>query len=180
MFKKHIIFLSVFLFVFSIKAFPQIKATTSLKLNEPAPVFVIRNLENEDVFLRDYCGKLRKPWKNQKKHTIILSFFTTYCKPCLKEIPELETISQSYQDNHLKIFLINLKESKELVAKYISEKGFKLPVLLDRYGVVAKKYGVTSVPRVFIIDGDGKLIWMTKGYSENIGKQITTVLETQF
>ena len=170
----------ILLNLLSLNAFSQIKEIDTLKINDPAPRFILRNLAGNDIFIRDYCGELRQPWKNKVQHVVILSFFTTYCKPCLKEIPVLEEIVQKYKNNDLKVFLIDLKEKQEIVNKFVTEKKFKLPVLLDRYGVVAKKYKVTSVPRIFILSRDGKLIWMTRGYSENLGSELGKVLKQQF
>jgi thiol-disulfide isomerase/thioredoxin len=166
--------------LFAFNGFAQTRQTDSLRLEELAPRFVLRNLDDELIFLRDYCGQLRQPWKNKDKHLVILSFFTTYCKPCLKEIPQLETLIQRFNEKKLKIFLVNLKEDKALVKKYIAEKGFRLPVLLDKYGIVAQKYGVTSVPRIFLIDEDGRLIWMTQGYDPSLGANLTSFLEKHF
>jgi len=170
----------ILLTIIGSNVFAQPKTEPTLQLYDKAPTFVLRNLEGKDVFLRDYCGKLRQPWKNKIKHVVILSFFTTYCKPCLKEIPELEKIAAKYKDQNLKMFLINLRENKKLVQKYINEKGFSLPILLDRYSMIAKKYKVTSVPRIFIINNDGKLVWMTKGYDEKLGENVDDFLRNLF
>ena len=170
----------LFIHLFFTNAFSQHKEIDSLKINDPAPKFVVRNLNGENIFLRDYCGELRQPWKNKVQHVVILSFFTTYCKPCLKEISVLQKLLQRYQEKELKTFLINLKEDKEHVGKFVAEKKFNLPVLLDKYGVVAKKYDVTSVPRIFVISRKGKLIWKTRGFSENLDEELTKVLNEQF
>lgn len=177
--KKDIILHGLLFFLLTINISPWNKEKDSLKINEPAPLFVLRNLKGEAIFLRDYCGKLRQPWKNKKKHVVILSFFTTYCKPCLKEIPELERLTEIYRNKNLKAFLINLKEDRDLVNQFVNQKGIKLPVLLDRYGVVANKYGVTSVPRIFVINQDGRLVWMTRGYEGNFKEKLTKVLRSQ-
>ncbi|MBD3287846.1 redoxin domain-containing protein [candidate division KSB1 bacterium] len=151
-----------------------------LELNRSAPIFVLRDLNGNDVFLRDYCGDLRQPWKNKIQHVVILSFFTSYCQPCLKEIPILEKFAINYKDQDLKIFLLNLGESAETVQRYLNDKGFKLPVLLDKYAVVAKKYQVTSVPGIFVIDRAGNLIWKSKGYNPDLADSLDKVLEQQF
>ena len=145
-----------------------------------APIFALRDLQDNDVFIRDYCGELRQPWKNNEPQVVLLSFFTTYCQPCLKEFPILIKLSQKFIHQNLKILLVDLKEDKKRVQKFATEQGIKLPVLLDRYGVVAKKYGVTSVPRIFVINEQGKLIWMTKGFSPSLEHDLMQLLNSKF
>ena len=98
--KKFLAHLLLCSFYF-ITAFAQTKSQNSLQIRDLAPKFVLQNLKGEDVFIRNYCGQLRQPWKNKTKHVVFLSFFTTYCKPCLKEIPDLEKISTEYSDEDL-------------------------------------------------------------------------------
>jgi len=150
----------------------------TLQLNEPTPIFYLRSLENENVFLRDYCGELRQPWKNKTKHIVIISFFTTYCKPCLKEIPVLEEIYESFKTKNIAVFLIDLKEDHQLVKDFVQKQGIHLPILLDKYGIVAQKYEVTSVPRLFVINQEGMLIWQTSGYSENLKQELNQLLQS--
>lgn len=152
----------------------------SLKPGDAAPKFVLPSLEGKSVYLRDYCGKLRKPWTNKQKYVIILSFFASWCKPCMHEIPILENTLSDYSDKPVKAFLINLKEDEDLVKKLIQEKKFRFPVLLDKYAVVAEKYGVDTLPRLFVIDFNGKLIWMTAGYDENFELRLKSTLNKLF
>ncbi len=159
---------------------PSTPKDSVLKVGNPAPTFVLRDSTGADVFLRDFCGELRQPWKNKVKHVVILSFFATWCEPCLKEIPELEKLANEFRGRELKIFLVNLKEDRALVEKFYREKNITLPVLFDKYGIVAGKYHVDSLPRLFVIDREGKLLWQTIGYQENFSTTLRRILDGQF
>jgi cytochrome c biogenesis protein CcmG, thiol:disulfide interchange protein DsbE len=148
-----------------------------LKINQPAPTFVLKSLENKYVYLRDFCGELRPPTKNKKQHVVIVSFFASWCKPCLKEIVELKKILANFCNTNLKLFLIDLKENKSVVDKFVRQYNLPGTVLLDKYGVAAKKYGVTTLPRLFVINKNGLLVWKTKGYQTNLVDEITIVLK---
>ena len=89
-------------------------------------------------------------------------------------------IYEDFKMYNLKLFLIDLREKRENVRKFIEKNKIHLPVLIDKYGVVAKKYGVTSVPRIFAINREGKLIWKTKGYAENLNEKLRVVLQQEF
>ena len=153
-----------------------------LQVGEEAPTFYLRDLQGNDIFLRDFCGKaLRKPWKNKEKYAVVLSFFATWCVPCQKEIPLLHEIQQKYKDKNLKIILIDVGEKKEKVAPFIKEKGYTLPVLLDKYNVVAKKkYKVFALPHLFIIDQNGIIRLVKLGFKdrEHFEKIVIPVLDS--
>jgi len=137
----------------------------SLAVGTAAPPFSLQSLDGGYVFLRDYCGeKLRKPWLNKTKHVVVLSFFATWCVPCQREIPQLIKIQNLLKDQPVKFFLIDVGEKKSKVKPFIEEKGYTLPVLLDVYQVVAKKYGAHSLPRLVIVDKQGKVRLYHKGF----------------
>lgn len=174
---KYLIMIFILLTI-NFTAFAQQEKADKIKIGNPAPIFVLKSLDDNEVFLRDFCGDLRQPWKNKIQHVVIISFFATWCQPCMKEISELENVVANFKDKELKVFLIDLKEEKSVVQKFVTEKKFQSPVLLDKYGVVAQNYGVSSLPRLFVIDREGKIVWKTTGYQENIAKELTAILKT--
>ncbi len=156
--------------------------TMGLQVGEEAPTFYLRDLQGNDVFLRDFCGKsLRKPWKNKEKYVVVLSFFATWCVPCQKEIPLLHDLQQKYIDKNLKIILIDVGEKKDKVVPFIKEKGYTLPVLLDKYNMVAKKkYKVFALPYLFIIDQEGIIRLVKLGFKdrEDFEKKLIPILDS--
>ncbi|OQX96399.1 hypothetical protein B6I21_01095 [candidate division KSB1 bacterium 4572_119] len=150
---------------------------TELKVGDMSSTFFLKTLKGQDFFLRDYCGKLRQPWKNKTQHIVILSFFATWCKPCMEEIPILEKISHKYSDKNVKIFLVDVKEKKELVSKFIKDKNFQLPVLLDIYGVISKKYQVEKLPKLIIVNRDGRVAFIKDGFDKDINSILSFQLE---
>jgi len=140
--------------------------------NEPlcigcdAPTFSLPSIEDDYISLRDFCGeKLRKPWKNKTKHIIIISFFATWCEPCKKEIPHLEKLQNEFKDRPVKFFLVNVGEERQIVSKYLQEADVKIPVMLDRYQKTAEKYDALTLPRLYVIDQNGKIQRKQKGFS---------------
>jgi peroxiredoxin len=142
---------------------------TILQAGTKAPTFSLPTLDGERVALRTYCGDtLNKPQINPFRHIVILSFWATYCEPCKKEIPELMTIAQKYSADSVKIFCISIdKEGASKVSPVVTERKYTLPVLLDPYCKTAERYGVTSLPALFVIDPLGNISYSSSGYNEN-------------
>jgi cytochrome c biogenesis protein CcmG/thiol:disulfide interchange protein DsbE len=152
----------------------------SLKTGDMAPKFYLKTLEGESFFLTDWCGELRQPWKQNQKHVVLLSFFATWCQPCREEIPELENISRNYKERALKVFLVNFKENTEAVAPFKNKMNLEMPILLDKYGVAAKKYGVNNLPKLFLIDQAGKIKLIHEGYSADLQQTLNAEIARLF
>jgi len=178
---KKIIFILIFTSISSSVLFAGKAAVSPLKIGDKAPTFYLKDIKNNDVFLRDYCGqKLRKPWKNKEKYVVVLSFWATWCAPCQKEIPILQEIMDGYSGKNIKSFLIAVGEKKEKVAPFAQKKKFRLPVLLDMYSMVStKKYMVSALPRLFVIDQNGIIRHIEEGFEneQHLRKELKTVLD---
>ena len=152
----------------------------TIKIGALAPTFALKSLENEYIYLRDFCGELRPPIKDKKQQVVIISFFATWCEPCHKEIAELTEALGEFEKKAIKVLLINLKEEKSTVESFLKNRSYPGIILLDKYGMAAKNYGVTSIPRLFVVNKDGNLVWQTKGYQQDFKQEIRAVLKKLF
>ncbi len=143
-----------------------------------APSFSMPSLSGKRESLRIWCGKkLIKPYINDIHHTVIVSFWATYCKPCQKEIPELQKFYNKHKDENIKIFLISIDDKGAgVVVPFAEERDYRLPILFDPYKKTAERYGVKSLPALFVIDPDGIIQYASIGYKEEVPLEET--LET--
>jgi peroxiredoxin len=99
-----------------------------------APPFELNGLDGNNYSIAQWKGKL-----------IMIHFATTWCPFCNAEAPNLELLYQSYKDKGVQVLLIDVKESKELVAQSLQRFAFSFPVLLDPNGKVAASYAPAGV-----------------------------------
>lgn len=96
-------------------------------------------------------------------HYVLLDFWASWCGPCLREVPNVKAIYDKYHDKGFEIFGVSLDETagpwkaaikkNEMNWHHVSSlKGWNCPV--------AKRYNVTGIPRMYILDPDGKIIAM--------------------
>ena len=138
-----------------------------VNVGKEAPPFSLPDLSNEYVALRDLCGdKLRKPWKNKTKHVVVISFFATWCKPCIAEIPHLQRLQKKYSGKPIKFFLVNVGEEKEKIEKFLKSQITSIPILMDKYKKISEKYDALTLPRLFIIDKLGIIQLEQKGFKD--------------
>lgn len=145
-----------------------------------APTFSLPTLTGEREALRVWCGQsLLKPMTNNIQHVVILSFWATYCKPCQEEIPQLQAFFEKHKKDKVKIFLISIDEKgADIVSPFAKEKKYSLPILLDPYKKTAERYGVKSLPALFVIDSIGNIRYSSVGYRKEVS--LTDVLDKVF
>ncbi len=145
----------------------------TLRAGDPAPVFVMRDLlTDEPVFLRDYVGKVRRrESKIAQPHVTVLSFWATWCQPCKIEIPLLTGLEKEFAGKPVKIFLVNTQEmadvTEDTVRAVYKGRGYSLQCLIDASGRFARNYTVRGLPMIVVIDQDGIVRRVNRGYHEN-------------
>jgi thiol-disulfide isomerase/thioredoxin len=144
---KKIITATLLLFLLASSAF-------ALRVNDPAPIFSLRDIKEVDFHLNDLVGATKK--ENNKG--IILSFFASWCIPCRNELPLINSLVDELKDKGIKTVLVGFKEDFDTIGSLLAELKVEKPVVLcDRDGKVGEKYGVRFLPTTFFIGSDGRV-----------------------
>lgn len=134
-----------------------------LQAGKKAPGFITSTLDGKRIVLKEY-------WEQKGNKAMVLSFFATWCRPCREDLKYLQQIQDQHGPLGLQVLCVLTQDSskEDVVRKFIQELGVKLPVLLDEYGIIGKRYGVTGLPCNFVIDKEGFLKAKYLGYSEAV------------
>jgi peroxiredoxin len=81
-------------------------------------------------------------------------------------LPSLENLHQNFKDKPFSLLAIDVGEKKETVLRFVEKNKLSFTFLLDKDGQVSAQYGVRSHPMKFLIDRNGKLIGVSRGYRE--------------
>lgn len=129
-----------------------------------APDFTLANLEGKDVTLSDLLAE----------GPVIVDFWATWCKPCIKGFPGLQELFEKYKDRGLKVVAVSVDspKSRSRVGPFIKSKKYSFEVLLDTQGRVAKKYNAVTIPRAVLISPDGEIACATVGYRPSNHEQM--------
>jgi peroxiredoxin len=112
--------------------------------------------ERADFTLTDLEGKT---WSLQGLHgkVVLVNFWATWCPPCRKEMPDLETLYQEFKSQSFLILAIS-DEDISKVQSFIAEHHTTYPILLDPGRKVYELFQVEGIPKSFVYDRDGKLV----------------------
>lgn len=127
---------------------PQAQTGSAPKEGFTAPDFTLSLLEGGEISLSDLKGKV-----------VLVNFWTSWCPPCRKEMPAIESVYRSYKDIGLVVVGLNLtaQDSKEEAAAFAQEVGVTFPIALDLDNSVGSVYQVTALPTSFFVDREGMI-----------------------
>ena len=99
----------------------------------------------------------------------VISFFATWCKPCLRELKAIREVYPDWQDETgMKLIAISIDEAQNTakVKPLVDAEGFEYEVLLDPNSDFMRAMGIQMIPHVFIIDGQGRIAEQKMGYTD--------------
>jgi len=130
-----------------------------------APNFTLDSSTGHKSSLSDFRGKV-----------VLVNFWATWCPPCRKEMPAMQHVFESYQDEGFVIIAINAayQDSSSKADALIASNGITFPILFDTDGNVANHYHVQAFPTSFFIDREGIIHEIVFG-----GPMAETLLQTR-
>ncbi|MCQ2345170.1 MAG: TlpA family protein disulfide reductase [Paludibacteraceae bacterium] len=130
----------------------------------------VMNAQLPSVKLKDIDGKTVDTGTLENDgRPIIISFFATYCKPCIRELKAIHEMYADWQDETgVRIILVSIDQAQDAqkVKPMVNGFGWEYEVLLDPNGDFKRAMNVQNVPHVFVIDGNGKIVHNHQGYTD--------------
>ncbi|WP_299685198.1 TlpA disulfide reductase family protein [uncultured Dokdonia sp.] len=119
-------------------------------INKPLPDFKLQNLKNHLKTNTDYTGKVT-----------LLNLWFTSCPPCITEIPYLNYLKDTYQDQVN--FVAITFDSKDKVDRFLTRKSFEFEHLVDATVYLHKELNNNAFPKLILIDKKGDVRFVENG-----------------
>lgn len=115
-----------------------------------------------------------------KGNPMIINFWATWCKPCIKE---LDAIAENYEDwqeeTGVKLIAVSIDDTRSMsrVAPFINGKGWEYEIILDPNSNFKRAMNVVNVPHTFLINGNGKIVWQHTTYADGDEEELYELVQ---
>ena len=122
-------------------------------VGKPAPDFAAKSDSGRNVRLSELRGQV-----------VLINFWASWCSPCRQELPLLSKIYTQYRGAGFALLAVNVDDNRKDAESMLKRLGLKFPTLFDGNKKVAKLYGVDTMPATLVIDRDGRVRYVHRGY----------------
>ena len=129
------------------------------------PKLMLQDLKDIHHNISDYKGKV-----------VLVSFWASWCQPCIEEMPSLVALKEKYRD-HLEVLAINVREDKETILKFTHKMNINFPILKDPLSVTTKDWKVFVYPSNYIVNKAGKLVYAATGAMDWQESNVESIIE---
>jgi len=110
--------------------------------------------------------------QNYKGKVVFLDFWASWCPPCRKSFPWMNTLEKKYGRYGFTVVAINVDKHQTMAEKFLSRTPAAFAIGYDPNGHVAQAYGLKVMPSSFLIDRNGNLVVEHKGFRDKDKKRL--------
>ncbi len=106
-----------------------------------------------------------------KGKVLIVDFWATYCKPCEKEFPKLQSLVDAHGGSVL-VYALSEDETKEGIGAFVRKTGVRFPIGWDDGNAISQRYKLEKMPTSYVVDRKGIIRFVHGGYLDGEGEEM--------
>jgi peroxiredoxin len=145
--------------------------TIPAEVSYPAPALSLNDLNGKAASLAERRGEV-----------VLVNLWATWCPPCKKEMPALQSYYEQHRDEGFVIIGINDGDPTADVAEFVRQYALTFPIWLDpTYIATEKAFETLNLPSSFVIDRDGtiRLRWVGEATRNMLEQYVTPIITEQ-
>lgn len=145
----------------------EIAKTTLINKGDKAPDFTVEMVDGSKVQLSKLKGKV-----------VVVNFWATWCPPCREELKQVQKqLIDRFKGKDFFFLPISRGEKKSVVEAFRKKNNYTFPMGLDPEQSIYKLYASNYIPRNFVVGKDGKVIYVSVGYTPEEFAEMIKVIE---
>lgn len=135
------------------------------------PSTTLKTLDGKQIDVKDAISK---------EGPTVISFWATWCKPCIKELTAFTDFAVDLEDEFgAKVLAVSIDDTRNSarVAPLVQGQGWDYTVLLDENQDLKRNLGIVNVPFTLVLNKDGEVVWKHSGYSPGDEETLAEVVE---
>jgi len=124
-------------------------------VGKPAPAINLKSADGKTISLNSFAGK-----------PVLIDFWATWCGACLDAIPSLEKLYAQTAPKGLVVLAVDQDEEPQDAADYLAEHKEPWPNFHDS-GEITKSLPHEGIPYFVLVDGTGKVVYVSSGFDES-------------
>ena len=116
-----------------------------------------------DFTLKSDAGSNLRLWEHRGQ-VVMVNFWASWCGPCRQEMPLLDQLQKRYSPAGFTVLGVNVEQDPSQARRLLKQLNISFPILFDTDSVVSKLYDVNAMPVTVLVDRDGKMRYLHKGF----------------
>ena len=143
-----------------------IGAAGAASVSGPAPNFTLKALDGRNLKLSEMRGNV-----------VLINFWASWCGPCREEMPLLNDLHAKYEPLGFTVIGVNVEEQEKNARGFLRNFPVDFPILLDNRNQVSKLYEVIAMPTSVVVDRDGNMRYLHRGYKSGDERKYRQVVK---
>jgi len=147
----------------------QARRTSGLQVGDPAPDAVLETLDGDHIRVSSLQGKV-----------VVLDFWATWCGPCVAALPNLRRLVQEHAGQPFVMVSVSGDGNGRKLREFVANHELGWTQCWDGNGDVQRRYGVRGFPTTFLIDREGRIRLVERGFSHGaegaLGREVDKAL----
>lgn len=114
---------------------------------------------------------------NYRDKVVLVSFWASWCTPCVTEMPGMQRLADSLKDQPFMILAVNVSEPENRIQEFLRRMNLRLTVLMDREGDTMRAWHGKVLPTSFLVDRAGSVRYRASGPLEWDSEEVRKIIE---